>query len=546
MISRRTTAPPRLAPFAWVLWLIASVLPLLAYASPLWNNLLADTPIADLIWIPIISVCWAAWNIITRGPTGEAEDAELNLIMGGLLAVIVGTALVLAPERWPATFVHDHAGLLMWPIWIIAMTWLFWGLPATRRIVAPMIYLVLVWPPIFQAIANTTQTVLVSWADGILTAFSHTVSWLAPIQPAGTYSVLYQHRPFLVVVAQACSGADSLLGSAIIVPLVWFLFRGTVRSKLWLTGFALAGALVLNWVRLALLVLAVHVIGPQVTFQDIHPVIGFVLFALLVVFLMILMRPLALRLPRIQQKAPPKLPSWTRMTSGLVVASLAFTFLLPLFSLPQGSFGNPSPVAAYNVRTFLPQLASFSKSSVYYANESSVLGPGSATQADVYALRTGAGQAMVEMWSTRHATALATYGFHACLLYHGDALAATRSFQLVPGVIATAYAVKLPPTKVGGPRSTYVDVEWNQAVMYHGRIHYMRWSIAAFPNSAPAVPHVGSSDHPLTALSPIQAMVAPASSGRWSTTTRSTRSILVALAQTIFERSIYHQRGQQA
>lgn len=522
----------------WLLWVSVSVAPLLAYASPLWNNLLADTPIADLIWIPIIALGWALWNILSDNNSPEPDDGELNFILGTMLAVMTGAALILAPERWPILFVHDHGGLLLWPFWILAMTWLFWGLSATRAVLAPLTYLFLVWPPIFEAVANATQNVLVHWAVGSLVLFSHDVQWLVPSLPVGTFSVLYHNHPVLVVVAQACSGADSLLGSAIVIPVLWFAFKGRLISKMWISLLALLGSLIINWVRLAIIVLAVHLIGPGITFSDIHPILGFLLFALLVAGLMLLSRPLGLGIPPLSLDPHIKKPGWGRISSAAVLAGIIVILLWPLFSLPEGSFGNPSTVPVFNPRTFLPPLPGFAKNPVYYANESSVLGPGAATQADMYFISAGTGQALVEMWSTPSAAKLATYGFHACLLYHGDTLKAVKSFQLVPGVIATAYSVQLPPNYVGGPRSTYVDVEWNDAVSVHGQIRYMRWSIAAFPHNAPLLPPGFRSPGSLKPLSVVQSMVAPSSQGHWDSWIVKTRTTLVAMAGTIFRNSL--------
>ncbi len=521
----------------WILWMIVSVVPLLAYASPLWNNLLADTPIADLIWIPIIALGWALWNILSGDPL-QPDDGEINLILGGMLAIITGTALVLAPERWPALFVHNHAGLLLWPFWILAMTWLFWGLAATRAILAPLTYLLLVWPPIFQALANATQNVLVHWAVGVLTFLSHHVQWLAPSLPAGTFSVWYHSRPVLVVVAQACSGADSLLGSAIVIPVLWFAFKGSLRNKILISLIALIGALIINWIRLAVIVLSVHIIGPGITFSYIHPVLGFLLFAILAAALMLLCRPFGLTIPPVSSAVHLRKPEWGRMGSAVILAGIIFLLLWPLFSLPEGSFGNPSSVPVFNPRTFLPRLTAFIQTPVYYANESSVLGLGSATQADMYSMQSGTGQALVEMWSTPSATKLATYGFHACLLYHGDSLSAVQSFQLVPGVIATAYGVTLPPNYVGGARSTYVDIEWSDAVTVHGHIRYMRWSIAAFPGNKPSLPKGFGTQSSMEPLSVVQSMVAPASQGHWSPTLLKTRTTLIAIARKIFHQSL--------
>lgn len=532
----------RLLPVHWILWVLVCTAPLLAYASPLWNNLLADTPIADLVWIPVISILWMMWNLYHLGSAGP-DDAETNAIVGAFLAVIVGGALTLAPGRWPGFFVFNHGGLLLWPFWILAMTWIFWGLSATRRIIIPLVYLLLVWPPIFESLANATQSVLVKWAITVLVALSTTVSWLKPANVVGTFSVLYHQEPVLVVVAQACSGADSLLGSAIIIPALWFVFKGHWRNKLILSVIALASALVLNWLRLAVIVGAVHIIGPRITFEVIHPVLGFFLFALLAVGIVLLVGPFHLEAPTVPPSAQNLIaPGRGRIVSALIIAGLTFAISIPLFSVPRGSFGNPAPLAVYNIHRFLPPLPGTVQHRVYYANESSVLGPHSATQADLYLWNnTTGGQALLEVWSTPSAAALATYGFHACLLYHGDSIAAVKSFQLTPGVVATAYAVNLPPPFVGGPRSTYVDIEWSSAVRAHGRTYNLRWSLAAFPNTAPSEPVLASdlqrtpSMRPLTLL---QSMAAPPSQGHWSNVTERVRNNLILIAQELFKQSL--------
>ncbi|MCL4520181.1 MAG: exosortase/archaeosortase family protein [Firmicutes bacterium] len=524
----------------WMLWMVTSAAPLIAYASPLWQNLLADTPIADLIWIPVLAFGWAMWNI-QMAPSQAEDDRELDLILGAGLALLTGMALVVGPERWPSFFVFDHGGLLLWPLWLLATTWLFWGLHTTRPLVAPLVYLLLVWPPIFEGVANATQSILVRWAVGILTLVSHHVHWLRPVQAQtfGTFAVTYHSAPVLVVVAQACSGADSLLAAAIVIPMIWFLLHGAWPNKAWLSGVALLGALVLNWIRLAIIVACVHVVGPGITFAYIHPVLGFVLFGLLAVGIGLLFRPFHLSLPLVAAKRNPVRPGWARIVTATVMAGGVLLLIWPLTGLPKGAFGNPKPVAQFQARTFLPALPAFHQYGIYYANESSVLGPGSATEADSYVNSSGlGGQTTVEMWSTPNAGALATYGFHACLLYHGDVLTAVRSFQLVPGVLAAAYAVSLPPDHVGGRRTTYVDIEWSDAILVHGSVRYLRWSIATFPGQTPSLRVPAAARH-LDALTPVEAMMAPASHGIWTPSTLQTRTVLAYLASEIFHRSLH-------
>ena len=519
----------------WLLWFAVSTIPLLAYASPLWQNILADTPIADLVWIPLLALGWATWSILT-GDFTDPDDSELNGILGLSLAVVVGLTLVLGPSRWPTFFVFNHGGLLLWPVWILAMTWVFWGIEATRKVTSPLLYMVLVWPPIFQTLANNTQTLLVRWAIAVLQLLTNSMHWIRAGQVFGTFNVGYHGQDVLVVVAQACSGADSLIGAAIVIPVIWFMLRGSNGPKAVLSGMALVGALILNWFRLAIIVLCVHVLGPQVTFGYIHPVLGFVLFALLALVLALLLKPLHLIMPTITTSQSVRVASWGRVVGAVLVSGAVFLLLVPLFSLPQGSFGNPKALSQFNVKTFLPAIPQFLKTPVYNANESSVLGPHSATQADLYFMPNSGRQALVEMWSTASASALTTYGFHACLLYHGDNIQAAQSFQLVPGVVATAYDVVLPPNHVGGLRSSYVDIEWSDAFKTPRGIRYLRWSIAAFPATRPN-PTLPSTAK-LVSLTPIEAMTAPATQGIWNGNVMKTKNVLIALAQEIFNASI--------
>ncbi|AUW95156.1 hypothetical protein BXT84_15320 [Sulfobacillus thermotolerans] len=519
----------------WILWVGLCTAPLLAYASPLWQNILADTPIADLIWIPILAIGWASWNLLAV-PFEGPDDSELDAILGISLAAITGLALIVGPARWPTAFVFDHAGLLLWPLWILAMTWLFWGIGATRKVLGPLVYLLLVWPPVFEAIANATQTLLVTWAIRILQYSTASFGWIHAIQPFGTFNVAYGHIEFPVIVAEACSGADSLLGAAIVIPVIWFLLNGRWQHKLYLSLIALTGALVLNWIRLIAIVLAVHIIGPHFTFSYIHPVLGFVLFAMLTVVLIGLMRPFGLSMPSPQENRSIPHAGVGRLIAAILLSGLVFYLLTPLFSLAKGSFGKPQPISHNALSALIPDLRGFMSASVYHANESSILGPHSATLADMYVDTHTGHEALVEVWSAANANMLAAYGFHNCLLYHGDNIAAAQSFQLIPGIVATAYAVTLPANYVGGPRSTYVDIEWTDSVKQPDGVRYLRWSLAAFPASAPSLS--SSSPIRLDPLTVSEAMVAPRTHGTWTGAIATTKTNLITMAERILHQSL--------
>lgn len=509
MIAARRARPS----LPLISWGLCALLPMAAYALPLWRNALADTPIAYLIWIPFLAVAWAMWNLATIAlpyPT----DRELDVLLGGGITALVGAVLALAPARWAASMVFAQGGLLLWPLWALGLAWLLFGIGVTRRLVGPLAYWLLAWPPIFTAIADRTQGLLVTWAIRALDVMAGLVSWVRPGQTAGTFWVDHGGHWAGVVVAQACSGADSLLGAAILLPLMLTVWKGP-RSRMGvLAALALAGALILNWVRLFVLVAAVHVIGPSWTFGVLHPMLGFLLFALLGGLLAVLAGPLGLApvprpaLPRL------RLPGSRRLALAGGFSLALFGALWPLFRLPPGNAGNPQPVATTQLSTILPAVAGFHRTLVYRANESSILGPHSHTLAYLYQAPGGA-SALAEVWSAADVGTLAAYGFRNCLLYHGDHILAVRSFVLPSGLPATAYAVAMAPSQVGQPRAVYVDVEWTSAVKTPAGVRYLRWSVASFPSPPsgwPSAVRLASVGGPVSGLA---AVATPPSHGNW-------------------------------
>jgi exosortase/archaeosortase family protein len=528
-------------PLVW--WGGFSLMPLAAYALPLWRNALADTPIAYLIWIPFLAVGWGIWNLATT-PTTYPDDRELDLLLGGAAAVIVGAVLVLGPERWPTTLVYEQGGLLLWPLWALSLAWLLFGIGVTRRLLAPLAYWLLAWPPVFTAVADRTQGILVNWAVGALDVLARVFPWIRLGGPGNTFWVQHAGHWVGVVIAQACSGADSLLGAAILLPFLLAVWRGPWRGSAVLVAVALAGALLLNWARLFILVAVLHVVGSGFTFGVLHPALGFVLFGLLGGTLATLAGRMGLT-PRPWPRVPVlRLPGRRRMGAAGVLGSAVFCALWPLFSLPPGNSGNPEPIASDRLADILPVLPGFSRTTVYRADESSVLGPGSTTLADLYRSLDGA-TALVEVWSTPNAGSLASYGFRDCLLYHGDDIVAQQSFVLPSGLVATVFAVALPPTQVGGPRMTYLDVEWNSAIQTPAGVRYLRWSVAAFPSPRSAWPEqviLADAGRPASGL---EAVAAPPTEGSWPGLLGSNQATLRRFAGLV-ALAVQHEEGVKA
>jgi exosortase len=256
--------------------------PLAAYAAPLWQDILADTPIAYLMWIPLLAIIWGAQEL--QRSEVDPGDAELDAILGVSLLLVTGAALVIGPARWPYFFVMDNGGLLLWPLWLLGMSWLLFGISVTPRLLSPAAYLLLAWPPLLSAVASLTQSVLVRIAIGAVTDLSRFLPWLQT-QGQGTFLVAHGSTLVPVLVSNACSGADSAVGAAILLPVLLARLRGALWRKMLLVLAAIVGAVVLNVLRLAAIIAAIHYLGAAFALGVVHPSLGFVLFAFLAAIL---------------------------------------------------------------------------------------------------------------------------------------------------------------------------------------------------------------------------------------------------------------------
>jgi exosortase/archaeosortase family protein len=516
------------------LWAVLTLAPMAAYALPLWQNALADTPTAYLVWIPFLAVGWGMWVLHDVPP--YADDAETDGILGVVLLVTVGALLILGPYRWPTLFFNHSFGLILWPLWALAIAWLLFGVGVTGRLLGPLGYLLLAWPPILTAVATMTQGVLLALAIAVLNHVGHLLPWFRTQGGmAGTYLVRSHGVWTSVIVSQACSGADSLLAAAILIPLLLTQFRGPGLRKAVLVAVTLAGAVVLNLGRLGAIIWALHALGNSFTFGVLHPALGFVLFAVLSLSLAHVGRALGLDLQPAGRRTPHlSLAGPFRTTTAVLLSAALGLGLWPLLSVPEGGIGRPIPVASAEPEALLPALAGFRQAVVGRFDDSSILGPSSVSVAEAYAAPSGA-YLLAEVWETPNYSALRSYTYNNCLLFHGDELDAVSPVLLGKDAVATSYAVRMPPPVPGGPRAVYVDVEWTTSIQTPQGIRYLRYSVAAPPQPTSAWPDQVLRVTPLGMPTGLLALAAQAPSGRWPQELAATRRALEGFARLFAE-----------
>ncbi len=478
--SRRLTAKSnkqKTTSLFWIYtWVAASTIPILPYAAPLWTAALADTPYAYLIWIPVFAFTWAGWTL--RRALSYNDDAELNGIMGLPLILLTGSLLVSGLYTWDYLFVGQSAGLLVWPFWAIGLAWLMFGVGVTKYLLRPLSYLWLTWPPLYSTIVNVTNPILEDWANRAVTALAHMVSWLHTGTSIGTYNVYYGLSHVTVYVTSVCSGADSLLAIVILFPIILVSFVGSFWKKTLSVAVAAILALIANVVRLGLIILSIHVFGPNFSLGILHPSLGIILFVLMVMFIVKFAHLLGMQNCRFQRSEFLRRPGNFRFSLSMLSFGALSALLFPLYQGAPGTVRTPITVRTDILSQLMPNIAGWNRVLIGNYDASSILGPGSKSTVMTYQTLQG-DYAMAELWWTYQPISLEGYSESNCLLFHGSQILSSNTWQVRKGINTTSYTVLLPANTLGGKRSMYMDTVYTVSVKHNGKVAYVRSEVAA-------------------------------------------------------------------
>lgn len=476
-----------------IAWGILVLLPFAPYATPLVGYALADTPLAYLAWVPVIAVIWSVDSLRRIAP--YPDDPEINLLMGGTPTLLLALTLLGGPHLWPFVFTSGDIAFLLWPLWALSLAWLWFGVGVTRRLLAPLAFLYLAWPPLLTVAATHTQGVLLALDGRLLrTVAAAAGGWLRQGTVSDTFLVLHAGHTVTVTVASACSGADSLLAAIIVLPFVLSRVPGHHTAKVGLALLTGLGALALNVARMAAILAALHAWGAKFALGTLHPVLGPALFVVLALAVMWGAERLGLL-----DAAPPTghvaLPGWQRTSLGAGLGLALAAALIPVASAPAGMLGTPVAVRSFAPVALVPALPGFRPVILGRYDDASILGPGSRSVAVAYSDKQGA-YVLAQMWVATSLGAFSSYTYNNCLLFHGDNLLAVRPLRMPDATLATLYAVALAPTKFRGQGTRYLDIEWTHAIALGSRTEYLRTAVAV-PVEAVSV-WAGNASAPLT------------------------------------------------
>jgi exosortase len=210
---------------------------------------------------------WLLWRI---APELREQGAPGNLVI---------TAMVLAPSLAAYVFgrAYDFITFEVAGVYGVGLAMLQsrFGLRVMLRHWFPFLYLAFVIPPPEYVLVHLTAP-LKQLVSEIAT------NWLASFGlPVARQGVTIFVAEYQLLVEDACSGMNSIIGIIAVTLLYIYLSRGSSwRYSLLLTSFAVPIAIVANILRIMTLILLTYFFGDAVAQGFLHYTAGFFLFAL--------------------------------------------------------------------------------------------------------------------------------------------------------------------------------------------------------------------------------------------------------------------------
>lgn len=453
--------------------------------STLFSSITQETPLAYLGLVPLISVLLMAGIIYLPGrPHPDIHDRYLDYIVGVPLLAVALLIVTLGPARMSTFFWLWRLDLISLPLFVAGAIALAFGARMLWRLRLPVGFLLLAWPPLYTLFLN-------SWLNqftNLTLAALHGLLRVVPLATAVPYGdgslfeVSHGGGTFLLSVASACAGVNSVLGFLLVGLAAAALVRGpTIRKLLWLAlGMLLIWAL--DVVRIILIFAAGRIWGEGFAMNVLHPVAGLVVFCLGVLAMMLLMPRFQLHLlgppPHAASEVPPSpAPSHGRpaprpavrrawvpllilgvMASVVAVADLhmgEFQLLAQDLGPPRVqplsvADANPQGWSVHRITSYTFAQLEFGSDSTWYRY---LFSPGPEVTAATNQQST---TVTLDVLSTPNLSSLATYTVEDCYHFHDYPIYAQSTASLGGGVQATTVVYDVQ----GIERWTAVYWEW--------------------------------------------------------------------------------------
>ncbi len=282
--------------------------------STLLGDLGQQTPLAYLGLVPLLSVLLMAGLLYLPGRSHvDIHDRYLDYMVG---LPLLGVALLidtLGPARLSTFFWLWRLDLVSFPLFVAGAIALVFGTRMLWRLRLPVAFLLLAWPPIYTVFLNGLLNGVTNVTLGALHALMHVLPVATPLTwgDGSLFQINHGTSSFVLSVASACSGIDSVLGFLLVGAAAMALVRGPRHLKLlWLAaGIALIWSL--DVVRLLLIFVTGRAWGQGFAIDVLHPFVGLLFFCLGVLAMILLVPRFRLELLGLGGRpgeAPPAAP----------------------------------------------------------------------------------------------------------------------------------------------------------------------------------------------------------------------------------------------
>ncbi|MEP6697439.1 MAG: archaeosortase/exosortase family protein [Pseudonocardiales bacterium] len=251
-----------------------------------------DTPLAYVGLVPFVALAIAIPRWRGQHSEPSIHDRQLDFIVGIPLLLAALILPVMLNDRLQATFWTLRVDLLALPLFVAGTLALTYGVRAAWRVRLPLLFLLLCWPVPFIALLARTQPPVTAATTAVVARVVQPLHIAALVDTAGDslFRVIGPDgKPFEVSLASACSGLNGTVGFLLVgAGLACVARGGRLPKALWLVA-GLVLAWLLNIVRImAILIVGQHY-GSDVAINFLHPVLGLVLFAVVVLVMMAVM-----------------------------------------------------------------------------------------------------------------------------------------------------------------------------------------------------------------------------------------------------------------
>ncbi|MDB4806529.1 EpsI family protein [Pseudomonadales bacterium] len=222
----------------------------------------------------------AAYMLWLRLPAAALASASISTVLtrlGSLAAAVIALSATLAWAMSYLTFTGAIAQLML-PIIFLSLMILLLGIPTSRKLLLPIVFLFFAIP-VWEVLIEPLRMVAVFVTEQLL------LLWQIPALLNG-YSI--QLTSGVVVIAGGCSGLNFLMTGLVIG--VFYAFSFLSGKGRWIAIVLIVIlSLIANWVRIFLLVLIGHYSEMQHPLMQEHGTFGWVIYAVALAIYFVLM-----------------------------------------------------------------------------------------------------------------------------------------------------------------------------------------------------------------------------------------------------------------